>query len=285
MGEHLSFLHEASGIVALVVICVLLFLEEAGVPIPFAPGEVVVIAAGVLIASGAVFWPLVVVCVYAAVLGGAASGFAWARAVGPDRLRRLAERIGAGPAFARILDRLSGADALQLAGTRLVPGLRIYTTLVAGAVGVSWRRFVMGIGSASLLWTVVLLGLGVFVGVPATQFLGRAEAVAGRALVVLAILIVCYLVLRRVPRVQRAGVSLERKARGLRLVALLGVDLVVVLAVSVVLGFVTGLESGDVSSVVTVVLVVGSISLVYMLVARRSVGYTVGELIVRHHYP
>jgi uncharacterized membrane protein len=131
----------------------------------------------------------------------------------------------------------------------------------------------------------VLLALGLFVGVPATQFFGQAEAVAGRALVVLAILVGCYLVLRRVPRVQRAGVRLETKATGARLVALLAVDLVVVLAVTAVLGLVTGLESGDVGSVVTVVLVVGSISLVYMLVARRSVGYTVGELVVRAHYP
>jgi membrane-associated protein len=284
-GDPLGFVHQASGLVALIVICVLLFAEEAGVPVPFAPGEVVVIAAGVLIASGAVAWPVVAVCTYAAVLGGAAVGFAWARAVGPERLRRIAERVGAGNAFGRIVERLSGAGALQLAGTRLVPGLRIYTTLVAGAVGVTWRRFAIGIGSASLGWTVVLLGLGVFVGVPATQFLGQAEAVASRALVVLAILIVCYLLLRRVPRVQRAGVRLEMKATGLRLVALLAVDLMVVLAVTAVLGLATGLESGDVGSVVTVVLVVGSISLVYMLAARRSFGYTVAELLFRVHYP
>lgn len=282
---HVSVLQGSSGVVALVIICVLLFAEEAGVPIPFAPGEVVVIAAGVLIASGAVFWPLVVVCTYAAVMGGAAAGFAWAQAIGPERLQRLAERLGAGSAFSRILERLRGAGTLQLGLTRLIPGLRIYTTLVAGAVGVPGRRFLIGIGAASLVWMVLLLALGVFVGVPATQFLGQAEAIASRGLVVIAILAVCYLVLRRVPRVERAGVRVEQRARGLRLVALLAVDMAVVLAVTAILGLATGLESGDMGSVVTAVLVVGSISLVYMLVARRSVGYTVGELIFRVRYP
>ena len=50
-------LRSIGGTGPLVVVCVLLFAEEAGVPIPVAPGEAVLLGAGLLIASGAVpYW-------------------------------------------------------------------------------------------------------------------------------------------------------------------------------------------------------------------------------------
>lgn len=61
----MSPLQGLHGTLAIVVLCGLLFVEEAGVPLPFAPGEVTLLAAGLLIASGGlnafVFIPLAIV--------------------------------------------------------------------------------------------------------------------------------------------------------------------------------------------------------------------------------
>jgi membrane protein DedA with SNARE-associated domain len=48
-----SFLQGLHGAVALALLTGLLFAEEAGVPLPFAPGELTLLVAGLLIVSGA----------------------------------------------------------------------------------------------------------------------------------------------------------------------------------------------------------------------------------------
>src|SRR6202043_2011926 len=61
----MNFLDGLHGAVALALLCGLLFAEEAGVPLPFAPGELNLMAAGLLIATGAlnpfVYFPLALV--------------------------------------------------------------------------------------------------------------------------------------------------------------------------------------------------------------------------------
>src|SRR5438445_799804 len=47
----MSYLQGLHGVVAIVLLCSLLFAEEAGVPLPFAPGEVVLMAGGLLIGA------------------------------------------------------------------------------------------------------------------------------------------------------------------------------------------------------------------------------------------
>ena len=44
----LSFLPGLHGTIGVVLFCALLFAEEAGVPLPFAPGELVLLAAGLI---------------------------------------------------------------------------------------------------------------------------------------------------------------------------------------------------------------------------------------------
>ena len=48
----MNFLQGLHGAVALALVTGLLFAEEAGVPLPFAPGELTLLVAGLLIASG-----------------------------------------------------------------------------------------------------------------------------------------------------------------------------------------------------------------------------------------
>jgi membrane protein DedA with SNARE-associated domain len=71
----LSFIQGLHGVVAIVLLCTLLFAEEAGVPLP-APGELTLIVAGLLIATGGLdpwfFVPLAIASCVAGSLAGTA---------------------------------------------------------------------------------------------------------------------------------------------------------------------------------------------------------------------
>lgn len=272
------------GAPSLAIVCILLFAEEAGLPLPIAPGEAVLIGAGILIASGAVPIWTALPALYLAVLAGALTGFGWARAIGPERLRRLAARVHADGPYDRVAARLAGAGAAEIAVSRLVPGLRVYTNLVAGAVGVPSSRFALGIVPAIAVWVLTFTLLGIFAGLPAERVLGRFEAVALRLAVVLALLAAAYAVLNRIP-----SIAPPRRSRpqvpGWRIAVAAAIDLVLVAVVMVALGLLTGLEALEPTSVLSTVAVAGIISLIYLAVARRSVGITAGEALLRVRYP
>ncbi|MBV8444299.1 MAG: hypothetical protein JOZ92_00125, partial [Candidatus Dormibacteraeota bacterium] len=89
----MALLQGLHGAIAIVLLCGLLFAEEAGVPLPFAPGEVTLLAAGLLVASGGlnpfVFVPIAIV----ACVGGSVVGYSWSRLVGERGLAALAVRL------------------------------------------------------------------------------------------------------------------------------------------------------------------------------------------------
>jgi membrane-associated protein len=282
--ESLSFLAALRGWPSLLIVCGLLLAEEAGLPLPFAPGEVILIAGGLLVASGALPVWEVVPAEYVAVVLGCLIGFGWSRAIGPDRLRRLAEMVRASRSFDRVSARLQGVGTAGIGVSRLIPGLRVYTTLVSGAVGIGGRRFVVAILPAVAIWVLVYTALGVFFGIPASRLLGRLQNLGVRAALVLAFLAGAYLALRRVPAAHGEEGPHEPSSRG-RLAGAVAIDLGLVAVVLALIALLTRTQVRDPEGVVSAVFVVGTISLAYLLVARRSVGYTVGEAILGVRYP
>jgi membrane protein DedA with SNARE-associated domain len=276
-------LHDLHSTPAIAIMCFLLFVEEAGVPIPLAPGEAVLVAAGLLVAGGgAPIW-LVLPLAYASVVAGATAGYLWSSRVGPAGLRGLAERLHAQGPYDRATERLRGATPGQIAASRLLPGLRVYTTLVAGAAGVPLRLFLAAILPAVAAWVLLFALLGLFVGAPAERLLGRFESFAVRAAVVAALGLLAYLLVRRVTgaRVSRAIV---RAGAGWRTALALGVDALTVAIVVVALSILTGLATGDYAGLVTGAGVFAALALLYLLAARRTVGFTVGEALLRTSY-
>jgi membrane protein DedA with SNARE-associated domain len=57
----ITWVQGLNGATLIVVICVLMFTEETGVPLPFAPGDLVLAIAGIAVAGGRVnpsrWWP------------------------------------------------------------------------------------------------------------------------------------------------------------------------------------------------------------------------------------
>src|SRR3979411_1431058 len=79
---------EGPGLVA--GICGLLFIEECGVPLPFAPGDLMLAIAGIAIAGGRVNAVLMVTAAFAATTVGAVLGREISALVGWDRLMTVA---------------------------------------------------------------------------------------------------------------------------------------------------------------------------------------------------
>jgi membrane protein DedA with SNARE-associated domain len=271
---------------AVAVICLLLFLEEAGVPLPFAPGEAVLLGAGLLISTGADWVWLVIPLAYLSVLGGIATAYWWAHRIGPERLRSLARRLHAGGPYDRAAGRLRAASPLQIAGSRLLPGLRVYTSLVAGAVGLDRRRFMTGVVPASAVWVTAFIGLGIFVGVPVERLVGQFGAYGLRAGVVLLIVVLWVVVARRIPPARHED-EVPTSSAPWRLPVALGLDFLLVFAVGAILSVLIGLATQNLNNVLLAAVTFSLLSLIYILVARNTVGFTLGEAVldVRYHPP
>jgi membrane protein DedA with SNARE-associated domain len=274
---------QASGVA---IVCSLLFLEEAGVPLPVAPGEAVLIGAGLLISSGTGQAWLIVPLAYLAVICGALTGYAWAHKIGPKRVHALAVRLHAGGPYDRAAARLRTATPLQIGASRLLPGLRVYTSLVAGAVGLNLRRFMMGVLPASALWVVAFMGLGLFVGAPVERLFGRFEAYGVRAVAVAVVVVVWVVAARWMPAAKPATAAGPHSGRW-RLAVAFVLDLLAVTCVAGALSLITNLagdDSGDLAFVAAIFAILG---VLYLVVARQTVGYTLGEALldVRYHPP
>ncbi|HAW11512.1 MAG: VTT domain-containing protein [Candidatus Dormibacteria bacterium] len=279
----LNFLAGLHGAVALALLGGLLFTEEAGVPLPFAPGELTLLAAGLLIAAGGldpyIFIPLALL----ACIAGSLVGYTWARAVGDRGLQALARRIHQQRALERVSGRIRSAGWGGVAVSRLIPGLRIYTTLVAGAVRVRRSTFFLGIVPAAVIWIAVYVALGVLVGVPIEHFFTAVQKLAIQGAILVVMGVGCYFLIRRTPA--SSGAGLVRVPRPVRVVIAAVLDIGVVasvttglLALGRLLGF--GLQAGWVDPVVALLVVAGF----YVVIARRSSGATVGEALLQTSY-
>ena len=198
----LGWIQGLEGPVLLGVICGLLFIEESCIPMPFAPGDLLLAIGGIAIAAGKVNPVLMPVAASAAIVTGAVLGrelfalLGWARVMrvaGPLHARMPLERASA------LLER-NGWRAVFTA--RLIPGLRVHTTQVAGLRRLPRLTFLAGLVPAALVYVAAFVGLGVAFGHPILELIRRTEHQLLLLLLLLAVLVGSVLLLRG--RTQRA---------------------------------------------------------------------------------
>jgi len=108
----ISWVQALEGPALVAVICGLMFIEETGVPLPFAPGDLILALGGIAVAGGRVNPVLLVAAVAVSITVGALIGRGAAALLGWERLMRIAEPLRArGP-----LERAAGM--LQRGGHR-----------------------------------------------------------------------------------------------------------------------------------------------------------------------
>lgn len=195
-------------------------VDETGLPLPFAPNELLLLLSGVLVRTGAfsvwIFAPAAAI----AMMVGMLAGYGWARAVGQVGLTRLVQRFHAAGPYQRMQRQLQTAGPLHIGLARLLPGLRPWATLGCGAGGIRLRPFLLGAVPALLLWELGWLPLGLVVGLPAERLLGQFERLVVRGGVLLVLGGIAYVGLHRL---QRQGLAADaRRLVWLPLVLLVG---------------------------------------------------------------
>jgi len=150
----------------------IVFVEEAGVPLPV-PGDLFIAAAGFLVYGGRGSGPGIVAIVTVATVLGAAILFTLAQRGGRPLLQRFARRFGYTEAREQRIERwLARRGAAAVVLGRLVPGLRIVMTVVAGALGMPRRTFVVGTFFAGILWGTIYFWIGWAVAAGWTRLAG-----------------------------------------------------------------------------------------------------------------
>jgi membrane protein DedA with SNARE-associated domain len=148
----------------ILVISGLLFIEECGLPMPFAPGDLVLMFGGIGIATEGVN-PLVFLAVagVASIAGALVAREILARA-GAPALTKLAGRLHVRGPIDRASRLLRRSGWLGVLAGRLIPGLRIHTSQVAGVIAMPRRTFLAGLLPAVAIYIGLFTGLGVLVG-------------------------------------------------------------------------------------------------------------------------
>ncbi len=160
MGPLLDVVHASPlaiwGLLALLILC--------GIGLPM-PEDIILIAAGLVAASGGQSWVEVSVLMYLGVLAGDSLIFGVGRRFGGRLLALSWTRRWLSPEkqerIARLLDRY-GSAAFFIA--RFMPGLRAPIFFTAGAMKVRYARFAIFDGLAALISVPVFVWLGSFLG-------------------------------------------------------------------------------------------------------------------------
>jgi membrane-associated protein len=270
------------GTAAVLLLCALLFIDESGVPMPFAPNELLLLFAGLLIGNGTVEWRLFLPLGYLCMVGGMLTGYSWARAIGSDRLRAVAERVGAEKTYDRALERVRRSGPLSIGVARMLPGIRTYSTLVAGASEHKVEVFLMGALPALALWLVIFTGLGFAVGAPAQHLLTEFESLAVSGVVMIICGTAAVLAIRRIPPRDLAHPEEDvlLSAPGWeRFVLALAVDIGIVTVLVLGVDQLTRsiLQSRRLNGPVDGAVVIAAVIVAYVTATRRGAGTTAGE--------
>lgn len=171
----MSFIDNLTGTTLILVICGLLFIEELGVPLPFAPGDLVLVIGGVAIASGRVNPVLIVTFALVACIVGAALGREITALLGWERLMKLVRPLHAEKPLERTAQLIRRGGWRTVFTARLIPGLRIYTSQMAGITGVPRSTFLAGLIPSVVVYVSVFLGLGAAFGRPVLAVIHQSQ--------------------------------------------------------------------------------------------------------------
>jgi hypothetical protein len=143
-----------------------------------------------------------------------------------------------------------------------------------------------GVLPASALWVVAFMGLGLFVGAPVERVFGRFEAYGLRAAVVVVVVVIWVVAARWMPAAKPATAAGPHSGRW-RLAVAFVLDLLAVTCVAAALSLFTNLAGDDYGDLAFVAAIFAILGVLYLVVARQTVGYTLGEALldVRYHPP
>ena len=133
--------------------------------------DVAAIGAGLLLAAGAISWPVAFASCWLGIWIGDAGLYAFARFGGRKWFERSAFKKYS-TQVARSEKWFAERGTLILVFSRCVPGARLPTYLAAGFLRLPLPRFLFVTGAAAFVWTLLILWLAQTVGAPLMHWLG-----------------------------------------------------------------------------------------------------------------
>lgn len=158
---------------ALVVILIVILIEELGVPMPI-PGDLMMMLGGIRAAAGVYPLWLVLLLLEVVTVAGATGLFFISDRCGRPFVLRYGRFIHLTPAALERAEgflRRHGGGAIVLG--RLTPGMRIFTPIAAGVLGMPYRVFLPSVAVGGGIYVAVFTLLGYFVGPQAVALLDR----------------------------------------------------------------------------------------------------------------
>jgi membrane protein DedA with SNARE-associated domain len=156
----------------------LVLIEESGLPIPI-PSDTLLVLAGALALDHPVWFTLIALAgTSLAVLVGSSILYTLMRHGGRRFFARFGKYLHLGPARLARVERWFGhhhRHALLIG--RLIPGMRIPTTALAGLTGLPYRRYLAGAAVAAPIWSVTYFSLGLLLRLEGPWLLGLVAPV------------------------------------------------------------------------------------------------------------
>jgi len=156
----------------------LLFVKEAGLPIPI-PGDLLVLGAGVAAASDGAIAPLELAAILAAGFLGGSIQFLLVRGALRGRVLAILTRVGVSrERLDRLAEWLRRRGVRGVAIARATPGLRIGAISASGIAALPFPTFIVGLVAGNTLFVGGHFALGFVVGAPALDLIRGAGGVA-----------------------------------------------------------------------------------------------------------
>lgn len=193
-------------------ILVILFVEEAGVPLPV-PGDTIILYAGYRISLGRINPLAAALCVMAATVAGSSILYWVARLGGHQLVFKYGRSVGLNQAKLDQMERwFQRHQRSAIVLGRLVPGLRTAVTVAAGIFEVSYRSFVLYTALSSVIWAGFYLLAGVILGREYDQLAAYAVHLLAQPLAQLGVLVIVLLSLAWLIRRPRRQ-TIRRRSR------------------------------------------------------------------------
>jgi len=179
----------------------LMLLESSSLPIP---SEVVLPFAGYLVSMGQLnLWVTIIVATVAGIAGSLVDYYIGLKGVQSLTQHRVLGRVFFSASQLEVAARWfnrHGASMVFLG--RLIPGFRTVVSFPAGAVRMSLAKFVAFTTAGCLLWNIVLIYVGWYLGSNWTEVAGVLRYLILAAVAAVVLVIVVYLIKRKRRKVQ-----------------------------------------------------------------------------------
>lgn len=179
----MELIRHLDGVTAYLLICGLVFVEEAGIPLPFLPGDLILLAAGYLAAVHSTRLLLFLPLGWASAVAGALLCYLASRHLGRRAVLRLGRHVRLTPArLERAEGWLARRGALAIFVARVLPGTRINASIAAGCLRLPLRSFVIGVLPSTVVWLGGFTLLGYLLGDSVTPYLPWFDRAVGAGL-------------------------------------------------------------------------------------------------------